>query len=358
MFDKRRLARLVAVLGFCLAACLATSGRAAAQTPASAYCSPPYLINWPTAAPVWSLCWAPPNASDGINGSGLEIYQAFYRGHRVFWEASLPVLNVKYDPGGCGGSTNSYRDWQNQLSAFEANNVISPGYAEPTVPPKTVLDHPGVDAGTFSGVAVERRTDRLILTTQMAAGWYRYIQKWTFVKNGVILPQFGFTGIQNWCLTKPHEHHAYWRFDFDIDAFPNNVVDVAKLPHNINPAGVWSPIVTETKTARSTPISTRYWRARNKGSGRGYTIRDGAADGIANAWAVADRWDLLYHPNELDDGGATAGPTGNAIHIDKYLNGENVNGQDIVVWYRAGYRHTSPLVPQVVGPVLYPFGPW
>jgi hypothetical protein len=323
-----------------------------------ASCVAPHQINWPETNPVWSLCWTPPDASSGVNGSGLELRDVFYKGKRVFWQASVPVLNVKYDPGGCGGAYLSYRDWQNQLQAFEADNVLSPGYAEPTTPPKTVLDHPGTDAGTFAGVAVEKRSDRLTLTTQMSAGWYRYIQVWTFYPDGTIAPRFGFTAIASPCISKPHVHHVYWRFDFDIDRASPNVVEGSRILHTL-PSNIWNALTTETSEKRANLLRfTRHWRVRNKTTGRGYEIVDAFQDGQADAWGDADRWDLRYHGNEQDDGGATSGPIGDAIHIDKYLNSENVDSQDVVVWYRAGYRHTNPAEGTLVGPLLKPFGPW
>ena len=570
--------------------------------PASAYCMWPHLINWPAANPVWSLCWVPPDQSSGISGSGLELRHVFYKAHRVFWQAHLPVLNVLYDGNACG----PYRDWQNSLMQFEADNVLQPGYAEPTVPPRTVLDHPGSDAGTFEGVAVEKRVDRLILTTQMQAGWYRYIQKWTFFLNGTIEPRFGFSAVTNPCTPQPHNHHAYWRFDFDIDGFANDVIERVDsqvqnkviLPetavgapalanvsdvllavawtgtdaaHHLNVASaadghtfggkvvlnetsidgpglaagdgriffawtgtdashhvnviassdlqrfgnkvtlnetspygpalafgnsrlylgdnsasapglsfvdgklyllwrgtdanhslnvmesadgvaftnkvtlgdssnmqpglarqsafelVWTgrdpahrlnrlsdstsrfdaavkatfddtsiaglslvtfrgqayvtwtgtdaahhvnvaPLGAPWETAAWAAVGessgnrgvfpTPFWRVRDKATNRGYVVLPEIVDGVADAWAVADAWFLRYHSNEIDDGGATGGSNGDAIHVNNFINGEDINGQDIVLWYRAGHRHAGPIDRQLVGPTLRPFGAW
>src|SRR5262245_55912889 len=137
---------------------------------ATAQCNPPHKIEWPAANPVWTLCWTPPDASSGIDGSGLELAHVFYKGRRVFWHLNMPVLNVLYDQQTAGFCGPTYRDWLNQLQAFDANNVVQPGYAEPTTPPKTVCDAPGADIGSFAGVAVEKLTDRLVLTSQTRAG--------------------------------------------------------------------------------------------------------------------------------------------------------------------------------------------
>ncbi len=310
------------------------------------YCADPYKINWPTTNPVWSLCWSPPDSSSGIDGSGLELYKVFYKGKQVFRRAHLPVMNVIYDPGGCGGRDRSYRDWQNQLRAFEANNILQPGYAEPTRPPKTVCDHPGTDAGRFSGVAVEKKADQLILTTQMRAGWYRYTQKWIFLQDGTILPRIGFSAVNNRCITNPHTHNAYWRFDFDING---RAVDAIDEFNNVS----WTNISTEANRYKA---KTRKWRVIDRVTKRGYELIPGSGDGTADAFAVADVWALHYNRNEIDDGGAFTGS--DQAQINKYINDQSLNRQDVVLWYRAGHRHDNGINCTFVGPTLKPLGSW
>ena len=333
----------ISVMVFCLAASSVAYSQAV-----PGYCNPPYKINWPAANPVWSLCWTPPDSSSGIDGSGLELTHVFYKGKRVFWQAHVPVLNVIYDqPSGSCGPT--YRDWQNQLVPFEANNVIQPGYAEPTVPPKTVCDHPGTDAGSFAGVAAQKLSNRLILTTQMQAGWYRYIMKWTFYLDGKIEPRFGFTAVNYQCTTMNHTHHVYWRFDFDIEDYPNDRIDQRKFKS-------WANRPVEFN-AKNNGLS-RSWRVMDNVTGRGYSVIPGSGDGVADAWAVADLWGLLYYSPEIDDGGAVGGLNGDAAQMNKYLTGEKINGQDVVVWYHAQARHAGGISCFLAGPTLKPIGAW
>ncbi|HKR02698.1 MAG TPA: hypothetical protein VJT09_18610 [Pyrinomonadaceae bacterium] len=346
--NRRWMSRIAAAVLSCTGLWALTTPSASAQA-VPGYCAPPYKINWPAANPVWSLCWLPPDNSSGVDGSGLELRHVFYKGKRVFWQAHVPVLNVKYDPGGCGGSDLSYRDWQNSPTPFDANNVLSIGYAEPTVPPTTVCDHPGTDSGMFSGVAVEKGGGQLILTTQMQAGWYRYIQKWTFYPDGTIEPRFGFTAITAPCTSKPHNHHVYFRFDFDIDGAANDAIEERNL--------FWSLRATEA-SRNYVPLVGRRWRVRDKSTGRGYQVIPGAHDGVADAWAVADVWALLYRFSEIDDGGATGGPNGDAAHMNNYVNGENINGRDVVLWTHAMNRHATGIGCEFTGPTLKPFGPW
>jgi Cu2+-containing amine oxidase len=74
---------------------------------------------------------------------------------------------------------------------------------------------------------------------------------------------------------------------------------------------------------------------------------------------VGDLWVLRYHGNETDDGqGFTTNPALSRANIDKFVNGESVEGQDVVLWYVGHFMHdeTHPdPAGHVVGPDLRPF---
>ncbi len=65
---------------------------------------------------------------------------------------------------------------------------------------------------------------------------------------------------------------------------------------------------------------------------------------------------LRYHPGEIDDGqGFTTVPGLSMEHIDKFLTGETVLDQDVVLWYAAHFRHDpAHAVGEWVGPELRP----
>lgn len=209
--------------------------QATREVPNCALYSNSVLMSWPAQAPVWQFCWRRPHDSTPQpNGSAVELFDVIYNGHRVFDRVNVPILNVEYGPGGCG----CFRDWLDSEVRFEA--VGSPcgnGYCEVIEPTRTVCDcaptntcdsNPNnqcnVDLGSFSGVAAEKDTDRLIMTTQMDAGWYRYTQRWTFYLDGTIEPGFGFGSVPNGCTDTNHFHHGYYRFDFDIDGPDNDEI--------------------------------------------------------------------------------------------------------------------------------------
>src|SRR3989442_3139880 len=121
----------------------------------------------------------------------------------------------------------------------------------------------------------------------MAAGWYRYSQKWTFHLDGTIEPRFGFSAVTNYCTSKPHDHHAYWRFDFDVIGFPSDVLEQFNwLAIFIPGVPAWTAL-GESSVNRGNAF-TQVWRARDKPTRRGYVVLPGPQDGVADNWAVAD----------------------------------------------------------------------
>jgi hypothetical protein len=319
---------------------------------------------------LWDMLVLRPSASSGTNASGIELQNVTYKGHTVFKRAHVPILNILYVNGECG----PYRDWLYQEGMFQADGtdiVGAPGFRDcGTTPATTELDT-GVDAGNFRGVALYRVGTEVVLVSEMEAGWYRYIHEWGFDADGTIHPRFGFGAIANSCTCLPHTHHAYFRFDFDVDGPTNSIVEVP-LRATVSKG---TQIATEKKLLRD-PNSPKYYQIR--GAKRSYLLYPGANDGDADAYGIADLWFLHWHdgPNplkaEIDDGHNFFDPT--QADLDQFLTGESIKKQDLVVWYHASFLHLpdnradgrpqqakgaqSPLIsgPDVVGPDLVPVG--
>lgn len=339
----------------CVLLALASAAGAARSQTTEDGCAAPHRIEWPASQPVWSLCWISPIESSGIDGSGVELRDVFYKGRRVLRRAGMPLLNVNYDPGGCG----AYRDWQSGLMDFEADGIVDPPgsrYAEPTKPPRTMCDDPGQIGGNFQGVAAEKTSDRLVLTTQLQSGPYRYTQKWIFRLDGSIDARIAFTARVDPCNVKPHNHHAYWRLEFDIGGDAKDYAEEG-TPQNSGTALSWRRVLTEA-SLRNDPLRGGVWRIQSASARRGYEIVSGPQNGRADAWGVADAWLLKFHADELDDGGARHGPNGNAVQLDRYLNGESVDGANLVLWVHAMDRHDGHDRCRFIGPTLRPVGHW
>ena len=322
----------------------------------------------PEGTVLWEMLVLRPSISTGTNASGIELQNVSYKGHTVLKRAHVPILNVLYVNGECG----PYRDWLYQEGMFQADGtdiVGAPGFRDCGTTPATTFLDTGNDTGNFRGVALYRNGTEVVLVTEMEAGWYRYIHEWGFDADGTIHPRFGFGGVANSCTCLLHTHHAYFRFDFDIDGPPNNIVE---LPLRTNP-NAGTPIVNEKKIRRN-PNSPKYYKIR--GRQRSYLLYPGVNDGVADAYGQADIWFLHWHDGptplkaEIDDGHNFFDPT--QADLDQFLTGETLLKQDSVVWYHASFFHTPDNHadgrrtgeakgntiggPDVVGPDLVPVG--
>jgi copper amine oxidase-like protein len=311
---------------------------------------------------LWKFLVLRPAATQGpgrsTNGTGIELRSVTYRGKKVFHRAHVPILNVKYDPGGCG----PYRDWQNEEGKIHAQGAdVAPGFRLCPQPAKTILDT-GSDAGNFLGVGIYVKGQEVVLVSEMEAGWYRYISEWRLHADGTIRPRFAFTAVENSCVCNVHHHHVYWRFDFDLRTPGNNVVKEFNDPPlpGLGTAK-WHTKPYEIQRPRA-PKRKRKWRVENSVTGEAYDIIPGHEDGVATAmpdWPFprGDVWFLRYHPGEIDDGCVAIGPP-YAANLGAWVNGESIRNQDVVMWYAGHFTHDLSELPghhgHIVGPTLKP----
>jgi len=326
-----------------------TAFPAAAQVDVTYSCSatPTGSVEWPAGNPIWTFDFVRPSNSSGGDGSGLELRDVYYDGHLVFKRAHTPILNVEYDPGGCG----CFRDWSFSEANMEADGVQTGSCVALSTPGtvRTTCDTGvGGTPGSFKGVAFEEYKDELVLTTHMSAGWYRYRMKWHFYLDGRIWPEYSFAANDATCTSVTHRHHVYWRFDFDLDGPANDAVT------EVNPVQDTSTLIT-TEDDRTWGNGTDgiYWLVEDQVTGAAYRIVPSAADLLlpVDPFSIADAIVLRYNASEIHDGSASC-----AINFNSEINGEDVNGQDIVFWYRAGASHTggSGFDCDIVGPMLSP----
>lgn len=304
---------------------------------------------------LWSFVAVRPSASSGTNGSGIELQHVYYRGKQVLYRAHVPILNIEYygagQEAGCGPT---YRDWQNSETCFQANGVdVVPGFRLCSTPAKTILDTDS-DDGNFRGVAIYVQGREVVLVSELQAGWYRYISEWHLRSDGTIRPRFGFGATNNPCTCKPHHHHAYWRFDFDIQTAGNNLVQEFNDPP-LFPNTNWHNKTFEIRRLRDASRK-RKWRITNAASGSGYDLVPGTNDGTADSYGIGDMWVLKYRSTELDDGHPfSTNPAVSKADLDKFVNGEPVANQDVVVWYAGHFLHDAAHGgAHIIGPELQP----
>lgn len=313
--------------------------------------------------PAWEFDFSRPGNSITADGTGLEIRDVYYDGRLVMKRGNVPVLNVEYDPGaGCG----CFRDWQDNEVNFEADGVdpvntcfaqSTPGTVRTTCEVNQVPEctgdsndpRCGDDPGSFFGVSVENYDNQeLVLTMNTRAGWYRYRMKWHFYADGRIWPEYSFSAASATCTDADHRHHAYWRFDFDLEGTPNNDIVRERVP-----GGAGTIFETEADRTWGNPQDGIYWTVEDAETQRGYEIVPSREDRQLpiDAFSKTDALILKYDPTEMDDGSF-----GCAIDYDSEQNGESIVGEDIVFWYRSSALHVggNPWECDIVGPTLRP----
>lgn len=283
---------------------------------------------WAPAGPeVWRLDY---RLADSPDEEGIVVRNVRFRGRQVLYKGSLPSLRVQYD-GPCG----PYKDPLNY------NN------AQPTqrCPKKRVCVYWYTSNGQRA----------MALESYHRIGAYRLTHRWVFWESGWIMPRLYSAGLQ---CNYDHRHHAYWRFDFDIDdAARDQVFEYNTYTGNVG----WGPgwhVKNPEITRRKNPSSQRSWAVMDLDSNRGFHILPGPDDGKADAFSTSDLWVLRYRGSEDRNGQqGSAGADG----LGSYLNGESVAGQDVVVWYCAHMFHHAEHGGDdwhAAGPDLAPFGAW
>ena len=298
------------------------------------------------------------SAADG-RGGGVELRYVYWKGKEVLYKAHVPILTAKYpNPGvsNCG----PYRDWIFEESKFTGsiggNGVVMNNVGT------TILEN-GSDLGNFKGVAIWSQWDaaksqnKLVVVSEIEAGWYRYVHKWTFYEFGQIVPEFGFEGTQNACTCNTHIHHPYWRFDFDIEGSGSDeMYEFASFsykntefgsPRNFSSGSIAVAAVQDKVTLNYVNI----YVGPNDGTVKTAALSQGG-------FAVNDWWGFAYNSAEQYDGVSLVQGTDAQIkpQINNWITGENVNGADIVLWYGAHFMHdVSQTIPShYVGPTLAP----
>lgn len=308
-------------------------------------------------SPLWSFLMIRPSASSGTNASGVELQNVRYRGKLVLFQAHAPILNVQYAGDACG----PFRDWLFEESWVQANGTnVAPGIRRSQAPAQTILES-GTDSGNFRGVAIYRQGRETVLVSELQAGWYRYVSQWRFHDNGTIRPRFGFSAVQDSCVCNVHHHHVYWRFDFDIGTAENNEVREFNSPP-IFPPSNWHTFQFEARRRRRPNLSRR-WQIRNTQTRDAYNLIPGADDGVADTFGRGDVWILRFNEGQIDDGISAAPSQAGASQanapaaIGRFVNGESVFNQDVVVWYAAHFTHEVGEEEEhghYVGPTLRP----
>jgi primary-amine oxidase len=312
------------------------------------------------------MCW------EHQNEAGILLQDIYFTTpggleRKVLKEVSLAQIHVAYDDGslrvfhiadyGLGGS-----NLQNMASSQCQNGQLL------TVGASNALCRRVEDRGyVYKDYSEKVQGQLLNLYSQSNTDGYTWLVRWQFYDDGTIEPMVGATGSLNKFGSNPNYGDAvgtsgavaiasainyFWRLDFDIAG--NGANDLVE-EFNISPtnSGSEKSLAVSSLTSETGRVVDRQlkrsWRVRdssvNNSDGHpvsyhlealhaGYNY-SGRSD---EAWAQSDIYVTQYDSCERF---IANNPTTNgcADSITGFLDNQNTNGADIVIWYGLTYHH-------------------
>ena len=329
------------------------------------HCSDQYFIDetLPNGS-RWDMCW------EHRDREGIVLHHVFYtpkNGARqqVLYQASIAQIHVPYDDNGAryhdisdfgiGGDfiTNmTQAECKNgSLKQFSGKNVLCQ-----QIESRHLAHY--ADSDKLHG-------DALTLFSNSKVGAYHYLPYWRFFDDGTIEPTMGATGrLQRhstghsdtgWPTNSnrtgiAHLHNFFWRLDFDLGTSGTDDI-IEEFNFELN---------SGKRERTSTRFSTEKAREVNPSSYRSWRIIDG---GSTNNNAHKKSYEILLEETGHKDKGpstepfthndffvtksddcekyASHNPTANGCkkNLAEFVNGENITGQDTIVWVGLTFYH-------------------
>lgn len=364
---SRTLRRLLPAAGALLAlvawAVLNLAAAPAARAQSDYACSAAYRIDetLPTGA-RWEMCWEP-RALEGIVLHDITFTPPGGTRRLILATAALAQVHVPYDDNGARfHDVTDYGFGGNYLAALrgeECPNGQILNHAGRSVFCKQILTR-GLAQRYYSRMLIGYDLSLLSVST---SGDYNYIVQWVFQDDGAIVPSVGASGqLQRYgsdpqygWVTGPipisHFHNYWWRLDFDIDGLANDLVEeiqfnqssdglrhtVAVRPLTVETAAVHNPQLQRSWRVRDTVVKN----AENRPISYQIEALSSGHDFHGPAIEPFSQSDLYVTRAHVCERFPSHNPTLNGCGDDvtDFVNGEDVNGQDVVVWYGVSFHH-------------------
>jgi len=309
----------------------------------------------------WSFSWKV------LPQQGVVLTRVTFQGRSVLKYAGIAEVFVPYHPGTPRLQDQRIHPFGESLILLEPGVDCLPGgdcraFAANGKPVKTkaaVMLHEEAASPVYMGHAGKAKAKTLVLWSAYALGDYTYIVQWRFREDGCLMPQVGMTGRLAYfggdkSNSSPvaadrhalaHVHNFFFCLDFDVDGAQNTVEEFnyAVLDRETGKSeGFWTPLEKEGGRDLK-PDAFRSWRVVNPASKNGlgrprsYELIP-SGTGIyrgrtSEKFAQADLWVTRYKPEEVP------GTTFLADALPGYVNGENIRGEDVVLWYMLSVHH-------------------
>lgn len=318
----------------------------------------------------WDMCW------ETRNEEGIVLSDIYYKPvgkprRRILGEASLSQIQTEYDDGstteflvtdagkGLGGQ---------HLQTLTAETCGGTLHREGG---RNVLCEDMRAAGYIYRYknSIRRQGSKMEVYSISAVGSREFIINWTFLENGTIETGVGLTGkfvkttnnaSAGWPVTTQNRiassfvDHYFWRLDFDIAGDNSNdiVEQIKSAPSasRLTKTKQTNTVSTEL-SASFLPAEKKFWRIRdqsvmnsaNRPISYEMVMLNYAEQNKGNSsspWLKNDIYITRYKACERF---AVQNPTNNgcADNVSAFVNAQNTNAKDIVIWYRMSH-HTLP----------------
>lgn len=321
---------------------------------------------------AWDLCWKI------LDKEGLVLTSIHYKPveeirRQILGEASLSQIQTEYDDGspseflvtdfGLGG---------NQIQTL--TTAMCKGGRLHNDKGKSVLCERYQPAGYIYRYdeGAHRQGNKLTLFSVSSVGSREFIIRWNFLENGTIQADIGIAGqfskqttnesagwkvgINNKIMAS-FVDHFFWRLDFDLDTDSSNDI-IEQIKSVPSPSRLRKTKETQTISselaASFVPAEKKFWRVldgsetNRAGQPISYemVMLNYAQQNKGNSpspWLKNDIYITRYKEcerfavNNITD--HSMSDCGN--NVSEFVNAENTNEKDIVVWYRL-VHHTLP----------------
>ena len=271
---------------------------------------PPYVapVNAQSSSTAGTVAWNGWSLNYEVSGNydGLSLRDVTYNGTSLLFKASFPVMRVFYDNNVCGPFAD--RLGPDALAAVTwADNAL-------VVQREFTLNN--------------RRW--LELGIRAVIGNYDIYQSYYLSQDGILNAHIFSRGLQ--CNTS-HIHYPYWRFDFELDGANNTI--------RRQTASGWQSNATEFDAA-ATAAQNHNWQVYNAQTGATVTVLPGFTD-FAVPDANAPSGDYTNHQifGRLYRASEDTSWFYGVLAEVPFNNGEGIDNQDLVLWYKAYLAHSA-----------------
>jgi len=315
---------------------------------------------------TWTLCWEH-RAEEGVVLSNIFYTTPTNIKRKVLKEAGLAQIHSPFND-------NSERNHYVTEQGLGDTSLVP--LTSANCPDGTLIQHDGVNilcsmienrGYIYKYKSNQRQGYYLTLFSVSNMNGQHFIVRWRFYDDGSIEPSIGSTGVVSrrstdarygWPIQNNSDigvgyvNNYYWRLDFDIGENGSNDI--------IEEFNIASTNSGSEKSLTVSKLSSETSRSVDAQQKRSWRVRDGS---ITNP----DGHAVSYHLEPMQMGNRYVGPnnepwTANDLFVTKhqpcerfvsqnstadgcgadvsqFVNGENIDGADLVLWYRISYHH-------------------